>query len=250
MKIYETMALSRSGHHSIKNWIIRNLIGFQIEWIYKMINAGGTNFYHLGEANHDIPLSFRYLEESKENIDTIIVNYEDAPWNYTIFNEDRIFKGPLSLEKRKEFNIEHKGRVCFIRDFYDLLSSRIKSNNETIFTKWDTSDPHLFKVDGEFIVRWKSHATACVENKVSYLKFEDWITNKDVRDRFIFETFGVRDQYGLNGIRGSRSSFSTHNNLQQRHKELVLSDEMKDLIKSDSDLKHLISELNYKQLEF
>ena len=74
MKVYETMALSRSGHHSMKNWIIRNLVGFQIEWIYKMTNATGTNFYHLGEANHDIPLSFKFLDEFKDKIDTIIVN--------------------------------------------------------------------------------------------------------------------------------------------------------------------------------
>lgn len=250
MLLYETMALSRSGHHSMKNWIIKNLIGFQIGWDYKMTVASGTKFYHLGEANHDIPLSFKYLREFKDNIDTIIVNYEDAPWDYTIFNEDRIYKGGLSLEMKDELNIQHKGRICFIRDFYDLLSSRMKSNNETIFKKWDEDKPHLFKVDNVFIERWKSHARACVENKISYLKFEDWLTNKDVRDKFIFENFGVRDRYGLDGIRGSRSSFSTHNNLQNRSNELVLSDEMKDLLKSDSELKNLISELNYKQLEF
>ncbi len=66
MRMYETMALSRSGHHSIKNWIIRNLIGFQIQWDYKMINASGTDFFHLGEANHDIPLSFKFLNDYKD----------------------------------------------------------------------------------------------------------------------------------------------------------------------------------------
>ena len=102
MKVYETMALSRSGHHSMKNWIIRNLIGFQIGWDYKMIVANGTNFYHLGEANHDIPLSHHFLNEFKEKIDTIIINYEDAPWNYTILNDNTIFEGTLSLDKRNE----------------------------------------------------------------------------------------------------------------------------------------------------
>lgn len=244
------MALSRSGHHSMKNWIIRNLVGFQLQWVYKMINASNTNFYHLGEANHDIPLSLKFLRESKDDIQTIMVNYEDTPWDYTIFNEDKIFKGPMSLEMKKEFDFQHQGRICFIRNFYDLLSSRIKSNQETIFTKWDTNQPHLFKVDSEFIVRWKSHAMACVEDKVSYLKFEDWITDKKIRDKFIFENFGLKDRYGLDGIVGSRSSFSTHNNLQHRHKELNLTDEMKDLIKSDKDLNHLISELNYQILDF
>jgi len=250
MKVYETMALSRSGHHSMKNWIIRNLVGFQIDWVYKIVCAQGTRFFHLGEANHDIPLGFEYLTQFKNDIDTIIVNYEDAPWDYTIFNEDRVFKGPLNLEKKEEYNIEHKGRICFIRDFYDLLSSRIKSNQETIFTKWNNNEPHLFKIDSEFIERWKSHATACLENKISYLKFEDWITSKEIRDKFIYENFGVRDRYGLDGIVGSRSSFGKLNNLTERHKELKLTDEMKDLIDSDKDLNYLISELNYTKILF
>jgi hypothetical protein len=250
MKVYETMALSRSGHHSMKNWIIRNLIGFQIGWDYKMIVATGTNFYHLGEANHDIPLSHHFLNEFKEKIDTIIINYEDAPWNYTILNDNTIFEGPLSLDKRNEYNIDHKGRICFIRDFYDLLSSRIKSNEEDIFSKWNEDKPHLFKVDEIYIERWKSHATACVENKISYLKFEDWLNNKSVRDKFIFENFGVRDSHGINGVIGSKSSFSTNQNVENRHTTLSLSDEIKDIILSDKDLDYLLTELNYKKLKF
>lgn len=247
--MYETMALSRSGHHSMKNWIIRNLVGFQIEWEYKMINATGTNFFHLGEANHDIPLSFKFLDDFKDFIDLIFVNYEDAPYDYTIFNEDKIFKGPLSLEKREEYNIEHKGRVCFIRDFYSNLSSRIKSNEKSIFSKWDTDEPHLFEVDKTYIDRWKSHANACVNNQVSYLKFEDWMFNKGERDKFIFETFGIRDHYGIQEIKGSVSSFETWSNAESRHHELNLSDEMKDLIVHDKDLEILIKELGYSKIK-
>ena len=248
MRMYETMALSRSGHHSIKNWIIRNLVGFQIEWKFKMINASGTNFFHLGEANHDIPLSFKFLDEHKESIGLIFVNYEDAPYDYTIFNEDRVYKAPLSLEKRNEYNIDHLGRVCFLRDFYNNLSSRIRSNERTIFTKWDTQEPHLFKVDEIFIERWKSHARACANNQVSFLKFEDWISNKEVRDKFLFETFGVKDHYGLDGIKGSQSSFQTWDKVEERYHELNLSDKMKDLISSDDELHHLISDLGYKKI--
>ena len=91
---------------------------------------------------------------------------------------------------------------------------------------------------------------ACASDKVSYIRFEDWLINKHIRDKFIFENFGVRDRYGLDGVFGSRSSFSSVNNLQERHKELNLSEEMKDLIKSDNELNYLISELNYKKLDF
>lgn len=249
MRMYETMALSRSGHHSIKNWIIRNLIGFQIQWDYKMINASGTDFFHLGEANHDIPLSFKFLNDYKEKIDLIFVNYEDAPYDYTIFNEDRVYRGPLSLEKRNEYNIQHLGRVCFIRDFYSNLSSRIRANERAIFSKWDTNEPHLFKVDGTYIDRWKNHAIACVENKVSFLKFEDWISKKPVRDKFIQETFGIKDMYGLEGILGSKSSFGTWDNVENRHFQLDLNEEIKDLIVYDDDLSKLIIELGYTKIE-
>jgi hypothetical protein len=214
-----------------------------------MINADGTNFYHLGEANHDIPLSFKFLKQHKENIDLIFVNYEDAPYDYTIFNEDRVYRGPLSLEKRNEYNIQHLGRVCFIRDFYSNLSSRIRANERAIFSKWDTNEPHLFKIDGTYIDRWKNHAIACVENKVSFLKFEDWISKKPVRDKFIQETFGIKDMYGLEGILGSKSSFGTWDNVENRHFQLDLNEEIKDLIVYDDDLSKLIIELGYTKIE-
>ncbi len=246
MILYETMALSRSGHHSMKNWIIRNLVGFQIEWKFKMINASGTGFFHLGEANHDIPLSFNLLNSHKNEIEVLFVNYEDTFYDYTLFNEDRKYRGPFSLEMRKEYDFNHKGRIIFLRDFYNNLTSRIKSNQREIFTKWDSGEPHLFKVDQVFIDRWKNHARACVENKVSYLKFEDWLFKPETREKFLFENFGVRDFYGIEGIQGSQSSFEKNDeSYTERYKGVEIPEETKELIMQDSELRYLIESLGY-----
>ena len=63
MKIYEFIATCRSGHHSILNWILINKIGFQYDWKYKFVSLGENGMYHLSEANHDIPLSFKYIDD-------------------------------------------------------------------------------------------------------------------------------------------------------------------------------------------
>jgi hypothetical protein len=68
MKIYEILALSRSGHHSVVNWIINNTVGFQCDWKYKLTELGTNGLFYLNEANHDIPLSFQFVDEKKEKI--------------------------------------------------------------------------------------------------------------------------------------------------------------------------------------
>ena len=249
MKIFEVLALSRSGHHSIKNWIIRNHVGFQIGWDYKLTVADGTNFYHLGEANHDIDLGLKYLEDRKDTIDCLLCCYEDAPWDYTIFNTDRVFQGSYRLELKDSLKIDHQGRMVFIRDFYNNLSSRIRSNEKNLFTKWNEDKSHLFDVGERYIERWKDLARSCVENKISYLKFEDWLSNQEVREKFLFDNFGIRDQYKINNIRGSQSSFGTTNNVEKRFEELNISDETKDLISKDSELHYLIGRLNYNHIK-
>lgn len=246
MKTYEFMGCSRSGHHSMINWIIKNMVGFQCNWHYKLNWMTGTDLWFLGEANHDIPLSFDLLRNNKDRIGTLIVGYEDTPWDYTIFREDRIFIGPNSLEKRDEFEIEHLSRVIFIRDFYNNLLSRIKSNEKTIFTKWDSGQPHLFEVTEKFLFRWKSQARACVENKSPYLRFEDWMNNKTKREQFLWETFHIKDRYGIHSIDGTVSSFGEQSGVKSNYDENLIPEEIKKLIRDDNELHYLIGKLGYE----
>lgn len=249
MIIYEMMGCSRSGHHSMMNWIIKNMVGFQCNWQYKLNWMSDTDVYFLGEANHDIPLSFEMIDNFKEKIGTLLTGYEDTPWDYTIFREDRIFKGPKSLETSDRYNFDYRHRIVFIRDFYNNLASRIKSNQKQIFTKWDTGNPHLFEVTDKYIFRWKSQARACVQNKVHYLRFEDWLENKDVRERFLFETFGLKDIFGVDEVDGTVSSFGDNKNVRERFNPDLIPDEIKELIRKDNELHFLIGKLGYEYKE-
>ena len=249
MKIYEFVATCRSGHHSVLNWILINKIGFQYDWKYKAVCLGDSGMYHVSEANHDIPLSFKYIDEAFKNIDTLFVGYEDTCWNYTIFSSDNIFHSPMSLTDYKKYEMDYMGRIVLIRNFYTNLASRLKSNENKIFGKWNSEDLHLFDVAENFINWWKSQARSCVEDKVSYLKFEDWLHNKEVREKFLFENFGLRDIYGISDIKGTRSSFGTFDGVTNRDKEVEIPDDVKELIWKDNELHYLIGALGYEYKE-
>lgn len=245
MKIFEFVAHCRSGHHSILNWIIVNKVGFQYDWKYKLAALAQTGLYHLSEGNHDIPLSFQFLEENLENIDTLFVGYEDTPWDYTIFSEDNVYRGPMSLTNQKKYKFNYQGRIILIRNFYSNLASRLKSNENKMFAKWDEPIPHLFDVGQYFIDTWKNQARACVENQVKFLRFEDWLKNKDVREKFLLENFGLKDIHGIENIEGTRSSFEGRQKVLNRFEEIEVPEEIKELIRKDSELNYLIGKMGY-----
>lgn len=249
MKIFEFIANCRSGHHSIYNWIIRNKIGFQYGWEYKFAALGDAGLFHLSEANHDIHLSFKFIEESLPNIDTLFVGYEDTFWDYTIFSDDNTFRGPQSLKDYKKYSMDYQGRIIFIRNFYSNLASRVKSNENKLFGKWDDTGLHIFDTGEKYIERWKSQARACVENKVIFLKFEDWVKNKKVREDFLLNNFGLKDIYGIDGIEGTRSSFEKRDKVLSRIEEIELPEETKNLIRNDSELHYLIGKMGYDYIK-
>lgn len=244
MKVYEFLALSRSGHHSVVNWVIRNTVGFQCDWKYKLTQMGSNGFFYLNEANHDIPLSFEYVLEKKDLVKKLYLNYEDTPGDYTLFNDDRIYRGPLSLSFNGVENVEFIGRVVIIRDFYNLLASRIKSNENKVLKKWDDNQ-HLLDVGEQCIFRWKSQAKFCVYNNTPYLRFEDWLSNKVVREKFLFDNFGLVDHFGIKEVNGTASSFGSRNGLTERHKQIDIPQEIVSLIKKDNELHYLMGRLGY-----
>lgn len=250
MKVYEILALSRSGHHSVVNWIIRNTIGFQCDWKYKLTELGATGLFYLNEANHDIPLSFQFVDEKKDRIKKLYLNYEDTPGEYTIFNDDNTFRGPLSMSINEISDTDFVSRVIVIRDFYNLLSSRLKANENKIFKKWNgDNDIHLLDVKENFIHRWKSQVRACLYNNIPYLKFEDWLNNQKVREEFLYKNFGIRDNFGIEGVFGTNSSFGSYNGVENRINQVEIPDEIKKLIKKDSELHYLIGALGYEYRE-
>jgi len=243
------MGCSRSGHHTIINWILKNMVGFQCDWKYKLNCMGDTNVFFLGEANHDIPLSYKMVDENYESIKTLLVGYEDTPSDYTVFRDDRVFVGINSLENLNKYDIDYKGRVLFIRDFYNNLTSRIKSNEKKIFLKWDTGTPHLFNIEEKFINIWKSQARGCIENKINYLKFEDWLDHKEIRDKFLYNNFNLKDIHDIKTIRGTTSSFGSNENVKNRFDSSIIPESTKKLIREDNELHYLIGALGYEYKE-
>ena len=246
MKIYEILALSRSGHHSVVNWIIRNTIGFQCDWKYKLTDLGGTGLFYLNESNHDIPLSFKFIDERKEDIKKLYLNYEDTPGDYTIFNNNNTYRGPMSM---KYENSDFSGRVIIIRNFYNLLASRLKANENKMFGKWNNDNLHMLEVGEKYIYRWKSQTRAALLNNTPFLKFEDWINNKEVREKFLYDNFGLIDYFGTEGIEGTRSSFGDRKDVLKRDGSMEIPEEVKDLIRKDTELHYLIGALGYEYKE-
>lgn len=249
MKLIESVGLSRSGHHAILNWVLHNLVGFQIEWKFKMTLLNGTDVFLLDEANHDIPTSFKFIDEFLPKIGTLIVSYEDTSWDYTIFREDRNYYGPLSLNFKKEYDINYVNRFFVIRDFYDNLVSRTVANNKVMGVEYGTNTPFYFKTDEIYIERWKNLAKACVEKKIPYIKFEDWQDNQNKRTEFLYNTFGINEINKPDKVIGTKSSFGSDKKAKRFYDLDVLSDEIKNCIMKDNELHYLIGKLDYNYRE-
>lgn len=245
MKLIESVGLSRSGHHAVLNWILHNLVGFQIEWKYKMTLLNNTNVFLLDEANHDIPLSFKFIEEFLPKIGSLIVSYEDTSWDYTIFREDNAYQGPLSLKFKNEIDINYVNRFFVIRDFYDNLVSRIMANQKNMGKEYGTETPFYFKTNQIYIERWKNLARACVENKVPFIKFEDWQDSVDERNQFLNLTFGINELKRPDMVIGTESSFGSDKKSHRFYDLSPLNDEIKNYITKDNELHYLIGKLNY-----
>ena len=245
MKIYEILSISRSGHHSVVNWIIRNTIGFQCDWKYKLTDLGGTGLFYLNEANYDIEFSFKYVNERKNDIKKLYLNYEDTGGDYTLFNNDNTYRGPLSLSYEDG---DFSGRIIVIRNFYNLLASRLKANENKVLKKWNNNQ-HLLDVGEQCIFRWKSQVKSCLYNNTPYLRFEDWLSNKEVREKFLYDNFGLIDHFGIEGIEGTRSSFGDRNDVMKRDGLIDIPEETKELIKNDNELHYLMGAIGYEYKE-
>ena len=245
MVLYEINSLSRSGHHSMMNWLIYNLTGLQIGWEWKLTNVNNTGLFHLNNGGKDKDMSYDLIDENLPFIKELIVSYEDQFPNFTIFNPGNEFRGRFSLSYQN-LNLTTNKRIIFIRDFYNLLASRYKSNqNPNSFIDL-RGEKVIFPVKSHFIDLWKSHAKLCLENKVFYLKFEDWLNSPNKRNQFLTEVLGYGEIFGdVKNIQGTYSSFQNLNSIDNRISEVNIPPEIKNLINQDPELHYLIGALGY-----
>ena len=209
---------------------------------------GGNGLYQLNCANHDIPMAIDLYNEFKGQYKELMISYEDTHWDYTIFNESNNFSGKLSLNFKGE-DVGNYKRIVFIRNFYSNLASRLKSNENKSFKTFEGKKVVLFDVTENFIWRWKNNARACLNNKVNYLRFEDWLNEPEIRKRFLNEVTGLNEIYDNQGIIGTTSSFGDIKNVANRDKEMNIPEEIKDLIRKDNELHYLIGALGYEYKE-
>ena len=252
MKIIETIGNARSGHHAMLNWIIFNLCGQQVQnWgSYNMTHLSNSTLAIFDEVNYKPELNLKWLKD-QENYKTIILNHVDAFPNYSILHGNhKVFKGPYAYNKDLGFNFEHKGRILMIRDFYSNLLSRLKGNKTQLQKTVEvigsvTDKTFMFDVSLHFIDIWKSQAKACIKNQISYIKYEDWMYNTEIRQKFLWDNFQTKEQFN-NNIKGTDSSYKSG---EKRNDVTLIPDDLKQIIKEDKELHELVEALGYKNIE-
>jgi hypothetical protein len=247
MKVFEFFGNSRSGHHAVINWFIKNVSGIESEMKWKLDLLGGLGLIYINEANLDTELTLKYIQEHSNHTKILVLSYENAKPQYSILNTKNLYTSSLSINLPTIKQVFDNKRIIIIRDFYNNLASRIKANQGEMVK---TRDGLVFQwnVGEKFISVWKEQAKFILENKIDYIKFEDWYTKKEIRQEFLFRMTGQFEMYD-NKVKGTKSSFGTHENLNNRHELVEISDEIKKIIKQDNELHYLIGALGYEYRE-
>lgn len=244
MNIYEFLGTSRSGHHAVINWAFKNLCGSEYAMHGKFKENKESGLYYINEANLDLNLIFDYLPRISSNCEYLFLSYENSSNDFSLFSPNYKYKAPLDFKSTffKERPSDRK-RIILIRDFYNNLSSRIKANLNNIEANIPLHPSSDFSVN--FVNMWKSYARDIVNNNCYSIKFEDWISNKEIRVKFLHDVFGINEIYDSSNIKGTSSSFG-YGDVTNRIKEIEVDDKIKSIINSDTELKELIEALGYK----
>lgn len=245
MKIFEVFGLSRSGHHAMINWLIKNLCGKECGMNWKL-NIMDDGLFYINEGNLDEELTLKYIEEQKDNIRVLIISYENCNTDYSILNDKKKYNGPLSINNENVKQFSNNYRIIFLRDFYNNLASRIKSNEKHL-SKTREGNPQPWNVKDGYINKWKESAKNFNSNNFISLKFEDWLENKNIRDNFMRNIIQTGEIYD-NRVKGTQSSFGD-NNVSERINMVKIPEETKELIRKDNELHYLIGALGYEYKE-
>jgi hypothetical protein len=245
MKILEIIATKRTGQHAIISWIVKNITdmvltlttdkgNIKLEYINKKI-------LYWNDGNNDQSFGLELFKKSGwgENLENLIINYEDVNSDYSFFSKGEIYRGPLSYDRFEDIDVKHGKRIVFIRDFYNCLASRYEQMNIGIF-------PHT--IDEIFIDLWKNNAKYVIDNPNFSLKYEDWLSDKNKRNQILFDYFKINERYSPNNITGRKSSFND-NDYNKRYENVDLPEKTKDLIRKDNELHYLIGALGYQYKE-
>lgn len=242
MRIYEVLGLSRSGHHAMINWLIKNLCGYESDMKWKL-SLMPNDLIYINEGNLDVEMTLKYVRDHKDTAKAIIFSYENSDVNFSVLNNDKKYVSPLSLNYQFLPKYVDSKRIVFIRDFYNNLASRIESNNKQM-TKFRGGNVFQWDVRKNYIESWKTFAKHILDKKADYLKYEDWMTSKEIRSEFMKKITGYGEQFD-NKVRGTDSSFGHDKLVLNRIDQVEVADDIKVLVNSDLELEDLIVKLGY-----
>ena len=241
MKTHEILALKRSGHHAMMNWVIKNLTGLQIDHWYKITILYDRPLWVWNDGHKEKDLGYELFQKSlKKELKppkNLIINYEDTDTNYCHFTKNHKFNGIIDNSSICGIEVESSSRVIFIRDFYDNLYSRYLAIKNGLVNDC----PY----DENYVKNWKEHARYCIYNPKKCLKYEDWMLDGLKRKDFLLNNFNTTESYGVEKISGTPSSY-----INKEKKDLnVLPEKIKNLIRKDNELHYLIGALGYEYKE-
>lgn len=233
MKLIEFIGLARSGHHAMMNWFFKNMIGLEYNHEYQVNVFGDSGWTHWNDSTIFFEQSLKsFTTLDKPNI--LSISYDNVEWEYSHINKSN---SPFHKHFFNGWQINQTYKIVFIRDFYNNLVSRKKMFH-------NLNEPRAF-YDEKFIDVWKNHARACVENKVFYIKYEDWLSNKNKRVELLGH-FNVTEKFDNSKVSGTPSSFGNSKDYLKRFDKNEISEEIKNLIKEDNELHYLIGKLGYE----
>ena len=95
MKVYEFITASRSGHHVMVNWVIKNMLGEACDMRWKFTRmANFKDFLYVNEGSISHQSVDNYIGEHIDALRTICIDYENAPVNFSVFTKNHFYKGP------------------------------------------------------------------------------------------------------------------------------------------------------------
>lgn len=178
----KAIALRRSGHHAIIDWLIAHFNGkvYHINDISRVKNLKSNSyFYKINDKEKKLELSGNFIKK-----DLFISNFEDLGF-IDVQNTIKYSKFYPRGNSDEVFNL------LILRDPYNLFASRYKLVKESARTGWKTN---LVSERNQYI--WIQHArefvgkTDFLENKI-LINYNRWCLNLEYR-KSIIESLGLR----------------------------------------------------------
>lgn len=250
MKVIELVSCRRGGQHAVGNWLTLNACDSQFDWGkgYKFMYFTHCPVSWLNEGNNGLEENTKYLNTHPEmkNTKLLFTNYEDSHSDFSIFGTDNISHGPYNIKSYDNAKVEKILKLILLRDFLNILSSRITTLEK--YPQWG----HIYSDFDYFIFTWKDNAVNYINGKYFGIKFEDFLNSPQHRQATLINLLGTTERHSPSSSKGTYSSFDQNHSHNERWKQIDWDGKYKDLkdkIMSDDDLRLLIKSLNYNWFE-